>query len=115
MKELSKEKTFDYDSKELLGVMRFDFYDGGLSNQWNPRELVIELNDKKEIYLKKLQEELNYIQYILIKDFNKVVELCNGTGYYKETLVYIELEEGKYVIKLIPVLDSYSYIYTYKK
>ena len=115
MKELSKEKTFDYDSKELLGVMRFDFYDGVLANQWNPRELVIELNDKKEIYLKKLQEELNYIQYILIKDFNKVVELCNGTGYDKETLVYIELEEGKYVIKLIPVLDSYSYIYTYKK
>ena len=73
------------------------------------------MNDKKEIDLKKLQEELNYIQYILIKDFNKVVELCNGTGYDKETLVYIELEVGKYVIKLIPVLDSYSYIYTYKR
>ena len=115
MKKLSKEKPFDYDSKELLGVMRFDFYNGGLSNQWNSRELVIELNDKKEIDLKKLQQELNYIQFTLIKDFNKVVELCNGTGYDKETLVYIELEEGKYVIKLIPVLDSYSYIYTYKR
>lgn len=115
MKKLSKEKTFDYGSKELLGVMRFDFYDGRLANQWNLRELIIELNDKKEIDLKKLQEELNYIQYILIKDFNKVVELCNGTGYDKETLVYIELEVGKYVIKLIPVLDSYSYIYTYKR
>ena len=115
MKKLSIEKTFDYDSKELLGVMRFDFYDGGLSNQWNPRNLIIELNDRKEIDLKKLQQELNYIQFTLIKDFNKVVELCNGTGYDKEALVYIELEEGKYVIKLIPVLDTYSYIYTYKR
>ena len=98
--KLSKEKYFKYDSKELLGVMRFDFYDGRLSNQWNPRELIIEMNDRKLIDLKK---------------FNKVVELCNGTGYDKETLVYIELEEGKYVIKLIPVKDSYSYIYTYKR
>ena len=92
MEKLSKEKTFNYDSKELLGVMRFDFYDGGLSNQWFPRELIIELNDRKEIDLKKLQEELNYIQFTLIKDFNKVVELCNGTGYGKETLVYVEIE-----------------------
>jgi hypothetical protein len=112
MKKLNKEKTFDYDSKELLGVMRFDFYDGRLANQWNARDLIIELNNKKEIDLKKLQEELNYIQFTLIKDFNKVVGLCDGTGYDKETLVYIELEEGKFVVKLIPVLDSYSYIYT---
>lgn len=115
MNKLSKEKTFDYDSKELLGVMRFDFYDGVLANQWNSKNLIIELNDRKEIDLKKLQEELNYIQFTLIKDFNKVVELCNGIGYDKETLVYIELEVGKYVIKLISVLDSYSYIYTYKR
>ena len=113
--KLSKEKYFNYDSKELLGVMRFDFYDGRLSNQWNPRELIIEMNDRKLIDLKKLQQELNYIQFTLVEDFNKVVELCNGTGYDKETLVYIELEEGKYVIKLIPVKDSYSYIYTYKR
>ena len=33
----------------------------------------------------------------------------------QDTLVYIELEEGNYVIKLILVKDSYSYIYTYKK
>lgn len=115
MNKLSKEKTFDYDSKELLGVMRFDFYDGVLANQWNSKNLIIELNDRKEIDLKKLQEELNYIQFTSIKDFNKVVELCNGTGYDKETLIYVELEEGKYVVKLIPVLDSYSYIYTYKR
>ena len=113
--KLSKEKYFNYDSKELLGVMRFDFYDGRLSNQWNPSELIIELNNRREIDLRKLQQELNYIQFTLVEDFNKVVEICNGTGYDKETLVYIELEEGKYVIKLIPVKDSYSYIYTYKR
>lgn len=115
MKELSKEKYFNYDSKELLGVMRFDFYDGRLANQWNPRDLIIELNNKKQIDLKKLQEELNYIQFTLIKYFNKVVELCGGTGYNHETLVYIDLNVAKYVIKLIPVKDCYSYIYTYVK
>ena len=66
--KLSKEKYFKYDSKELLGVMRFDFYDGRLSNQWNPRELIIEMNDRKLIDLKKLQQELNYIQFTVVED-----------------------------------------------
>ncbi|HFE9683506.1 TPA: hypothetical protein ACGA31_001954 [Clostridium perfringens] len=115
MKELSKEKIFEYSSKELLGVMRFDFYDGGLANQWNPRDLIIKLNDKKEIDLKKLQKELNYIQFDLINNFDTLVSFCNGRGYDNETLVYIDLEVAKYVIKLVPVRDSYSYIYTYLK
>ena len=59
--KLSKEKYFNYDSKELLGVMRFDFYDGRLSNLWNHRVLIVELNNRKLIDLKKLQQELNYI------------------------------------------------------
>lgn len=112
MKGLSKENSFEYSSNELLGVMRFDFYDGGLANQWNPRDLIIKLNDKKEIDLKKL---LNYIQFDLIKSFDTVVSFCNGKGYDNETLVYIDLEIAKYVIKLVPVRDSYSYIYTYLK
>lgn len=115
MKTLVKEKPFSYDSKELLGVIRFDFYDGRLANQWNPKELIIELNKRNEIDLEKLQEELNYIQFTLIRDFNEVIELCDGKGYDNETLTYIELKEGKYVIKLIPVKDSYSYIYVYKR
>lgn len=49
MNTLSKEKTFNYDSKELLGVMRIDFYDEVLANQWKARKLLIELNNKKEI------------------------------------------------------------------
>lgn len=95
--------------------MRFDFYDGRLSNQWNPRELIIELNGRKEIDLRQLQKELNYIQFELIENFNNVINLCSGTGYNKETLVYIDLEIAKYVVKLIPVKDDYSYIYTYLK
>lgn len=115
MKELRKEKDFNYKSTELLGVMRFDFYDGALANQWNPRELITEMNNKKQIDLKVLQQELNYIQFDLINNLEKIVELCGGTGYDKETLVYIELEVAKYVIKLIPVKDCYSYIYVYIK
>lgn len=115
MKKLSKEKTFDYNSKELLGVMRFDFYDGRLSNQWNPKDLLMEMNNKNQIDLKNLQKEINYIQFELISNFNNVIELCNGIGYENETLVYCDFEIGKYVIKLIPVKDSYSYIYTYIK
>ena len=115
MKGLNKEKSFEYSSNELLGVMRFDFYDGGLANKWNPRDLIIELNNKKEIDLKKLQQELNYIQFDLINNFDTVVRFCNGRGYNNETLVYIDLEVAKYVIKLVPVRDSYSYIYTYLK
>ena len=115
MKELSRDNSFEYSVEELLGVMRFDFYDGVLANKWNPKDLIIELNSKQEIDLKKLQEELNYIQFDLIKDFNTVVRLCNGRGYNNETLVYIDLEIAKYVIKLIPVKDDYSYIYTYLK
>lgn len=115
MNKLSKEKCFNYDSKELLGVMRFDFYDGALGNKWNPRDLIIELNNKKEINLKKLQEELNYIQFDLINNYENVVELCGGTGYDRETLLYVDFEMAKYVVKLTPVRDCYSYIYTYIK
>lgn len=115
MKELCKEKYFNYESKELLGVMRFDFYDGALANQWNPRELIIELNNEKQIDLKKLQQELNQVQFDLIINFKKVVELCGGRGYNNETLLYIDFEVAKYVVKLIPVRDCYSYIYTYIK
>lgn len=113
--ELRKEQYFEYSPDELLGVMRFDFYDGRLANQWNPRSLTIELNDKKSINLKELQQELNYIQFDLLKTFKKMKELCEGTGYNKERLVYADFKIAKYVLKLIPVKDSYSYIYVYLK
>lgn len=115
MKMLRRDKYFKYDTKELLGIMRFDFYDGALSNSWNPRELIKELSENKKVDLKELQHELNFIQFDMIKNYERVVELCNGEGYDKETRLYIDFEVAKYVIKLIPVKDSYSYIYAYIK
>lgn len=115
MKKLSRNKYFDYSTQELLGIMRFDFHDGSLANGWNPRELIQELIKKNKIDLRVLQNELNYIQFDMIKNYEKVIELCNGEGYDKETLMYIEFDAFKYVIKLVPVKDSYSYIYAYIK
>ena len=115
MKKLSKEKIFDYNSKELLGIMRFDFYDGSLANSWNEKELIKSLKEENKIDLKTLQMELNEIQFELIKSYENVIKLCDGEGYENETLLYIEYKKFKYVIKLIPVKDSYSYIYAYKK
>lgn len=115
MKELSKVKCFDYNNEEILGVMRFDFYDGRIANQWNPRELIIELNSKGKIDLKKLQQELNYIQFDLINTYDRIIGLCNGSGFENETLLYIDMEVSKCVIKLIPCRDCYSYIYVYLK
>lgn len=109
MKQLRKEKYFNYDLKDILGIMRIDFYNGELANKWNPKNL----KNIKKANIRKLQQELNYIQFDLLNNYSEVIELCGGNGYEKETLLYIDLEIGKYVIKLIPVLDSYSYIYAY--
>ena len=48
MKELSKEKIFEYSSKELLGVMRFDFYDGGLAKDEEEDDMLYLLLDNKK-------------------------------------------------------------------
>ena len=56
MKELSKEKIFEYSSKELLGVMRFDFYDGGLAN-----------NNWRKLDFKSIQK----IVFLLVLDNKK--------------------------------------------
>ncbi|WP_297639036.1 hypothetical protein [uncultured Clostridium sp.] len=113
MKKLSKEKYFEYNSDRLLGVMRIDFYDGRLANQWNPRQLIMDLNKKKKIDLKQLQKELNYIQFKLLCNFGEVIKICKGQGFEQETLTYLQMDIAKYVVKLIPVQDSYSYIYVY--
>lgn len=111
MKVLSRKRYFNYDLKDLLGIMRIDFYNGELANKWNPKNF----KNIKKVNIKKLQQELDYIQFDILNNYSKVIELCGGYGYEKETLLYIDLEIGKYVIKLVPVLDSYSYIYAYIK
>lgn len=115
MSKLRKDKHFDYSINELLGIMRFDFYNGSLANSWNEKELIKRLKEENKIDLKELQQEINEIQFELIKNYEKVVELCGGEGYNNEILLYIEYKNFKYVIKLVPVRDSYSYIYAYKK
>lgn len=107
---LHKEQLFKIDNSKRLGTMRVDWYDGKLSNQWNPTGLL----DSKLIALKVLQEELNYIQFELLYSFENVVKLCDGVGYDNETLLYF-VGEFNYCIRLIPVRDAYSYIYVYRK
>lgn len=114
-KELTKGLVFELDETKRLGTMRIDWYDGKLCNQWNPTELIINLNDNSEIDLGKLQRELNYVQFQLLSSFEKVEGCCGGTGYENELLFSISLEIAEYAVKLIPVKDAYSYIYAYIK
>ena len=109
---LYKEQIFKIDNSKRLGTMRIDWYDGKLTNQllYYPTGLL----DSKVIDLNVLQEELNYIQFELLYSFEKVVKLCDGIGYDKETLLYF-VGEFNYIVKIIPVRDSYSYIYSYIK
>lgn len=109
---LHKEQLFEINNSNRLGTMRIDWYDGKIANQWNPTELLIKLKDSRLIDLNVLQEELNYIQFGLLYSFENVVRLCDGTGYDKETHVYF-VGEFSYGIRLIPIRDSYSYIYVY--
>lgn len=97
--------------------MRFDFNDNDSipCNTFIPKDLILEMNKSQDIDLFELQKELNYIQFTLLDRFDKVVSLCGDTGYSKETLFYINQRLAKYVIKLVPVKNAYSYIYTYLK
>lgn len=107
------EELFSIENDKKIGVMRIDWYDGRLANRWNPTELLIRLNNEKNIDLKQLQQELNIIQFDKLDKFHKVEKLCGGTGYDKEKLFYVIGKNQRYAVKLIPVKDSYSYIYVY--
>ena len=112
-KDLIKGITFKIDETKRLGTMRIDWYDGRLWNQWNPTNLLTELKTSSSLELEKLQQELNYLQFELVSSFQEVQEYCKGTGYDRETLFTVSLDYADYAIKLIPVKDAYSYIYTY--
>jgi len=114
-KDLVKGLTFEIDEKKRLGNMRIDWYDGRLCNQWNPTELLNELRTDMKIDLKKLQQEVNYLQFELLSDFQRVEKYCNGTGYDLEQIFTISLEYCNYAVKLKPVKDDYSYIFVYMK
>lgn len=113
--ELSKKKLFEFDNNNKLGVMRIDWYDGSLANTWSPTKLIIELNNKKVVDLQQLQQELNIIQFEKLKNFDEVIKYCGGGGFENETLLYVVGKNQNYIVKLIPLKDSYSYIYVYNK
>lgn len=115
--ELSEKKSFDIDKELWLGNLRFDFYDSKetLCNKFFPSDLIYELDKEEVISLKKIQEEVNIIQFDMIKNYINLVSLCGGQGYSFEKVLYIEMEEANYAIKLIPTTDSYNYLYIYRK
>lgn len=114
-KDLAKGIAFKINEKKRLGTMRIDWYDGKLCNQWNPTNLLTELKTDSKIELGKLQQELNHLQFELHSSFERVEKYNGGTGYDRETLFSISLDLANYAIKLIPVKEAYSYIYTYLK
>ena len=114
--ELKEKASFDIDKDLWLGNLRFDFYDSRemLSNKFFPSDLIYKLDNDGVISLMKIQEEVNLIQFDMIKNYN-IVSLCDGQGYSFEKVLYIEMEEANYAIKLIPTTDSYNYLYIYRK
>ena len=113
--ELKEEVSFNIDKELWLGNLRFDFYDSKetLCNKFFPSDLIYELDRQEVISLKKIQEEVNLIQFNMIKNYNNLVSLCGGQGYSFEKVLYIDMEEANYAIKLIPTTDSYNYLYIY--
>ena len=71
--ELKEEVSFDMDKELWLGNLRFDFYDNKetLCNKFFPSDLIYELDKQEVISLKKIQEEVNLIQFDMIKNYNK--------------------------------------------
>ena len=115
--ELKEEVSFNIDKELWLGNLRFDFYDSKetLCNKFFPSDLIYELDRQEVISLKKIQEEVNLIQFNMIKNYNNLVSLCGGQGYSFEKVLYIDMEEANYAIKLVPTIDSYNYLYIYRK
>ena len=89
--ELKEEVSFNIDKELWLGNLRFDFYDSKetLCNKFFPSDLIYELDRQEVISLKKIQEEVNLIQFNMIKNYNNLVSLCGGQGYsFEKVLIY---------------------------
>lgn len=100
----------NYSKEQLIGTMRFDFADGGISNTWFPYQDISE----KDISL--VQPKVNEIMFDKFNSYNKIIEECEGEGYDKEKLLEEDTEDFYYAIKLIPVKGVYNgYIYVYRK
>lgn len=85
-----------------------------LCNKWIPSKLLTDLKTSSKIDLTKLQYELNELQFGLLSSFDRVEKYCKGTGYDREQLFSISMTYN-YAVRLIPSIDTYSYIYVYMK
>ena len=63
---LKREKIFNYDTKDMIGIMKFDFYDGCLANSWHWRS---ERNDFSKEEIIELQDQVNNIVFDILGDF----------------------------------------------
>ncbi|MDO4927383.1 MAG: hypothetical protein Q3980_17225 [Turicibacter sp.] len=100
-------------NEEKLGVMRIDWFDGRISNQWFPTDTFQILCTDNEISIPTLQEEINDIMFELLKDLSSVIDLCMGDSYQHECTYYVQGKEVNYYVRLIPVEDAYSVIMVY--
>ena len=71
-------------TEENLGVMRIDWFDGRLSNQWFPTDRFQILCEEHEISMPILQEEINHIMFERLKDLSSVIDWCMGDSYQHE-------------------------------
>ena len=60
---LKREKIFNYDTKDMIGIMKFDFYDGCLANSWHWRS---ERNDFSKEEIIELQDQVNNIVFDIL-------------------------------------------------
>ena len=102
-----------FTNEEKLGVMRIDWFDGRISNQWFPTDRFQMLCEENEISILTLQEEINDIMFELLKDLSSVIDLCMGRSYQHECTYYVQGKEVNYYVRLIPVEDAYSSIMVY--
>lgn len=100
-------------TEEKLGVMRIDWFDGRLSNQWFPTDRFQMLCEEHEISMPILQEEINHIMFERLKDLSSVIDWCMGNSYQHECTYYVQGKEVHYYVRLIPVEDVYSAIMVY--
>ncbi|HAX72566.1 MAG TPA: hypothetical protein DCY20_03455 [Firmicutes bacterium] len=102
-------------NENKLGVMRIDWTDGSLSNQWLPTTTFRFLCDEHEISIQQLQTEINDVMVKQLEHFSSVINLFNGDSYSDETTFQVQGVDIVYYVKLIPVRDAYSSIFVYLK
>ena len=82
---LSRNRMFTYDNKDMLGIMKFDFYDGCIANSWHWR---VEKDTLSKDEIEELQDQLNKIVFDTLGEFKKIKELVERANKDREVLYY---------------------------